>query len=389
MFQEYAAQGVKAILLCTTQRTGSTMLCEQMRATGELGYPGETLLPVTRLLRKNKTLQQPRYETYFSKGLQGQVYALKVMYRYAALVGKYLAADPDPLTSLYKTFAPATWVYLKREDRLGQAISRFFNIRTAQSHRVETHGASLMGKAKPISTDYNRHVDFDYLFLLQLREEIDADNQGWEDFFTRFALQPIRLVYEEIVDRHEHLNQIAQASGIGLHLTQLPETGLRPVRNQYSQKMRQLFESVQATLGLATPTHQNLLQATLQALDAQCPEKNEWYFFQKAMALTKANEPGLALESLEAGLATMPDFVEYYVKLAHLRARVRDGRQSAEASVAQSRLLFAADPESLTRLDNYLFHTYLRPHKRPQARHAELSAHRSEEDATEPPQEDP
>lgn len=208
------------IILCATQRCGSTLIVEDMRNTGVLGQPEEWFLP-----------WDPSKENDWNKALMGVhkratgengVSAVKVMANQLFNIDACLSNTIEPTPSgdfphFAATFKDAKWVWLRREDIVFQAISRLLAQQTGINHATanaeDEHFAGNL--AKGYNTNYNERAEYRYGALLRFATAITIENLAWKRFFSSHGITPLELVYEDVIQDPDigHLDMLASLIG--------------------------------------------------------------------------------------------------------------------------------------------------------------------------------
>ena len=216
---------MKDIVLCATQRCGSTMIVEDMRNTGVLGQPKEWFLP----WKPNKedanwarTMVRVRQNGTGENG----VFAVKVMANQIADIDACLATITDTPASekagSYPRFAnlfqDAAWIRLLRRDIVSQAISRVMSRQTGINHAtanadVEHFAGNL---AKGYDPSYNQEAVYRFEAIFKSVSSIILENLAWDRFFETSGIVPTELVYEDIVkdEGMRHLDIMAELIGL-------------------------------------------------------------------------------------------------------------------------------------------------------------------------------
>jgi trehalose 2-sulfotransferase len=213
------------IILCATQRCGSTMIVEDMRNTGALGMPEEWFIP----------WQKDRSDEDLAKDLAGirrrasgpnGVSAIKVMANQLSWIENNLKQvikpPPGPMFfRFHKVFEKAVWVWLRRDDIVAQAVSRVMAQQTGINHATsgEAHfaGKLLVGYHE----DYNDRAQYNYDAILRECTAITLENLAWQRFFENFGITPLKFVYENVASDPTlgHLDLVAAAVGLDAPLT--------------------------------------------------------------------------------------------------------------------------------------------------------------------------
>src|SRR5665213_1559894 len=107
------------IIVCATQRSGSTLVCEDLRNNG-LGLAEEHFLRVLAPNRPRDGVADLKIVENAGRGPNG-IYSVKVMSSYADRVDEFLAAPKGGANGtggiwpgLYAHFQDAIWVYVMR-----------------------------------------------------------------------------------------------------------------------------------------------------------------------------------------------------------------------------------------------------------------------------------
>jgi len=226
-----------AYLVCATQRSGSTLLCELLKGTDVAGVPDEYFEE----LRATGMPRQPRqyFETSSLSGIAdglppidpgrpeqpgdfegwfayvvkrgttpNGVFGAKMMWNYFDDFRTRIAELPGLgglrfTEALDEVFPNLRIIFVRRRDKLAQAVSLWKAIQT-QQWRNEAEG----------ETD-QREADYDYDALRFLVEELHRWDSRWEDWFSVTGREPIRVIYEEFVNsRAATVGRVLDALGI-------------------------------------------------------------------------------------------------------------------------------------------------------------------------------
>jgi LPS sulfotransferase NodH len=177
--------------ICTQPRSGSNLLCQILSSTDQLGYPLEYFNGLGR-----RSLGQPDFpdapELQIDAILRlgatpNGVYAVKLFASQFAAFSRRVRWM-DLLPSL-------RFVYLSRDDLLGQAIS---------SARAQQTGQYRSTQAARRAAVYDADLIRSQLITI-VRERAQ-----WEAFFARTGIKPLRIVYERLLeDRSRHVDLVA------------------------------------------------------------------------------------------------------------------------------------------------------------------------------------
>jgi len=231
-------------LVCATQRSGSTLLCELLRATDVAGVPDEYF----ERLRRTGLPRQPReyfedpsvkdiadrlpsttpgrseqsgeFEQWFRYVLQrgttpNGVFGAKMMWNYFDDFKQRMAELPglDDMSfneMLDEVFPRLKIVFIRRRDKVAQAVSLWKAIQT-QQWRTESESAS-----EELGDENAPHVDYDFRAIEHLLNELHRWDARWEDWFHATGRDPIRVFYDEFTtSRAATIGRVLDALGIG------------------------------------------------------------------------------------------------------------------------------------------------------------------------------
>jgi len=210
------------IILCATQRCGSTLIAEDMRNCKELGSPEEYFIPW-----KNAAAHTNWKQSYFSickkaKGTNG-VSAIKIMANQLPNIEECLSTFVQPASSgdlpcFATIFSTSKWVWLKRDDVIAQAVSRVIAQQTGINHATmsqdDEHFAGNL--LKGYTDDYNSSTKYNFKAILSQVVSINMENLCWSRFFSRLDINPLVLLYEDVI-RDKHFTHIDKLSDLISH----------------------------------------------------------------------------------------------------------------------------------------------------------------------------
>lgn len=220
-----------AYLVCSTQRSGSTLLCEMLKGTGVAGCPEEffeavreTGLPphpgayLTGLARTGVGIRDeltppegPEYsslvgiddyrrhlERTFAWGATANgVFGAKLMFNQVpdlhALAGdlpEFSGLEPAQLLErLFGGRGELRYIWVSRRDKVRQAVSLWKALQT----RRWRHSEGENGQATT--------PQYHFGGIQHLVQRLESDDRGWREFFSENGLQPLALSYEDDLER--------------------------------------------------------------------------------------------------------------------------------------------------------------------------------------------
>jgi LPS sulfotransferase NodH len=231
-------------LICATPRSGSTLLCTALDDTGLAGHPEEHF----EVLLETGRPRQPR--DYFQRSNDPEVWALLDDPEFEDVLGEYggryaehpASRDPswhppDFDTLVEEALRRGTtengvlgtkimWAYLRDFVRLARRTPRLRSVapcdvpasvlpnlqRFVWIHRRDTtrQAVSLW---KALQTQQwrrdsdeelgGRDLRFSFAAVDHLKLRIDEHNAAWQNYFEECGLEPMEVIYEELVDDYE------------------------------------------------------------------------------------------------------------------------------------------------------------------------------------------
>lgn len=273
-------------VICATPRSGSTLLCEALRATGVAGSPGEHF----EFLLDTGLPKRPR--DYFQRSDDPEVWALLDDLEFRELLGKHggwygeegdTKADKAPdfealrrralregttengvfgtkiMWAYFRDFvrlalrtpegagmtpyeAPAAvlpnmngYIWIRRGDTVRQAVSLWKALQT-QQWRAD-HEGGMSGQAA------RRELRFHFAAVDHLRLRIDEHNAAWQSFLERSGANYVGVVYEELIEDYERtMRRVMSAMGLPLPEYLGPEhLGMRRQADALSEEWVRLY----------------------------------------------------------------------------------------------------------------------------------------------------
>ncbi len=212
-------------VLCGTPRSGSTLLCEMLAATGVAGRPHSYFRQEDVEewadawgVPHPQGIEDPSFDRDYLSAMRREgsagtgVFGLRLMWASVAdatrRLNRALGADRDVAASLQAAFGPALYVHVSRDDKVAQAISRLRAERSGLWH-LAADGSVLEGTTSP------RTVGYDGARIAELVAELECDEAAWRAFFEARGIVPLRLVYEDVAaDPTAALARILVALGL-------------------------------------------------------------------------------------------------------------------------------------------------------------------------------
>ena len=237
-------------LICTTPRSGSTLLCELLTGTGIAGRPDEYF----QQLRSTGRPMRPRdylegvapgivpSETHDGELEEHQLYdphrfldfeeyvdwvkdrattpngvfGAKIMWPYMAGLVDGLTPGPrerataDPAELLAGTFPGLRYVWLRRMDKVRQAVSLWRALQTWNWRKDAT--AASRG---PQERAAGPPLRYSFEAIDHLRRRLISYDRAWEIYFEQASIRPLTLTYEAFShEMHETVIWILRHAGV-------------------------------------------------------------------------------------------------------------------------------------------------------------------------------
>jgi trehalose 2-sulfotransferase len=213
---------VRGYLICATPRSGSYYLCDLMRSTGLLGSPHEYF--GTAAMRRYGHADYPadigaQIEMARTRGCTANgVFGAKLFPDQLADTppGAIMAGMGQPLL-----------IQLERADQLAQAISLT---------RAALSNSFFAGQPSTTEPHFDAPLIRDYLELL-IRW-----NAGWQLWFARHGVVPLRLLYEDVMRNPQNsVDRVAAALGVGVARIDPARLAMETQRDALSDEWRERF----------------------------------------------------------------------------------------------------------------------------------------------------
>ncbi|MCV0394717.1 MAG: Stf0 sulfotransferase family protein [Rhizobiaceae bacterium] len=195
-------------IICTSPRSGSTLLCDMLTATGLAGKPAsyffgislEEWLEELDMAPAETTSERDVLEAVFAvalhKGRNGTgMFGLRMQaHGFAFFREKLAVLHPGNLSDrerLERAFGATLFVHLTRPDKLDQAVSYLKAQQTGLWH-VAPDGSELERLAPQGEPRYDREA------IRACVETMAAWDRDWNDWFVREGIEPLRISYDDL-----------------------------------------------------------------------------------------------------------------------------------------------------------------------------------------------
>lgn len=195
----------KSYVVCSTGRSGSSLLCKTLASLGDCGNPAEYFHPKD-LLPALKIENSHSFADYYLKVIQqgttsNGVFGVKIHldhFRDLLLLTRENIDEFKNKSDLEITemlFPNPSFIYISRQDILRQAISTSLAFQTnIWGVNRKKEGKLHRKKIKP---------RFDPLNIYRYKVGLKMANRAWEKFFDKNSLPFKRVIYEDFVNSYE------------------------------------------------------------------------------------------------------------------------------------------------------------------------------------------
>lgn len=211
-------------VICTSPRSGSTMLCGLLATTGHMGAPNShfhtpslaSWLKTYDLRRSDFATEQQTLAAIFAAakvlgtggtdvfGLRLQRDSFDFFMQQTALLFPDATSD---LARIEAAFGPTLFIHLTRPNKLEQAISRVKAAQTGLWHRAKD--GSEMERSSPAKAPA-----YDAEAITHHMADLTALDHAWNAWFDREGIAPLRISYDTLsTDPPSVLRSILQEMG--------------------------------------------------------------------------------------------------------------------------------------------------------------------------------
>jgi LPS sulfotransferase NodH len=254
-------QPYRSYILCTSPRSGSTLLCKLLSATGIAGHPGSyfheaSIASWQEDLGLEAVPAEPEMATLrkvfaaaIEKGSRGTgLFGLRLQrHSFAYFMEKLAVLHPERPTDLERlkaAFGETLFIHLTRRDKIAQAVSY---VRAEQSglwHRA-ADGSELERLSDPIALHYDQSA------LKEKYGRFTRFDRDWQAWFEREKIIPFPITYEDLaVDPQAALRRVLERLGLDCAMAGNVVPGVAKLADatnaDWATRLRQDFETATA-----------------------------------------------------------------------------------------------------------------------------------------------
>lgn len=188
---ENLSGSVASYFIAGSRRSGGTLLCSALQSTGVAGCPREDVGAWTAYFQGRSWHYRSLDDYLMAQWRLGAsargVYGCLLMFSHWMTICDSQNTRDWPSRWLERIGRPE-WIFLRRRDRLAQAISLYKAEKTRLWRDV--------GEARIALDD----IAYDRAAIEDCRQRLERDDQAWQAFFNRFGVQRTELYYEDIAN---------------------------------------------------------------------------------------------------------------------------------------------------------------------------------------------
>lgn len=219
----------KPIIIMSTQRSGSTMVCKDLKQTGVLGNPGEHFLSWCQKFENRHLLDWSIELSNVLKksSTQNGVSCIKVMANYVARIGSIFLdiqsfQSKNSIDTFFEDYKGCVWIRVYRQDKIRQAISRVIARKTKVYHSF----------SDKLTEDYSQKLTYNFNDIQEEIINIQNEEKVWDSFIDKNSINPYLIIYEDVIDNTDYINDL------------LGKLNLENIKNNISRKTRRLSNKV-------------------------------------------------------------------------------------------------------------------------------------------------
>lgn len=180
-------------IICFTERCGSTMLCSLIKKTNCLGIPDEYINPrgvAQMYLQKYPAKDIFQYFDLLRRNqVTNDVFGMKTsFYDINFLLERGIVGE---------LLSPVKFIYMTRHNVIQQAISSY---RARNSNMWHIYKNQSISFEQPV-------IEYNELEILSHVESRLKERLQWENFFTLYSINPLRITYEDVLENPQKVLQ--------------------------------------------------------------------------------------------------------------------------------------------------------------------------------------
>ncbi|MEO1249952.1 MAG: Stf0 family sulfotransferase [Pseudomonadota bacterium] len=241
-------------VICTSPRSGSTLLCDLLTQTDVAGRPNshfhrpsiDAWLDTYKLERdadkSERVVLGEIFQHAIERGTGGTgLFGLRLQRHSFDFFSEKLAVlhpgHPSDVDRFQAAFGRTLFIHLKRDDKVEQAISHVKAEQTGLWH-VAPDGTEIERNAAPKEPVYDSEA------IRARFDEASALDRQWEDWFSTEGIEPLRVSYHDLAsDPPATLRRILEKLGLNGEAATGVEPGVAKLADKTSNDWARRFRS--------------------------------------------------------------------------------------------------------------------------------------------------
>lgn len=216
------AINMKKIIILSTQRSGSTMVCDDFEGTGVLGRPSEYFINAIENFELNNSENSKALLKEVDKKGSGRngVTSVKIMSNQIQsiieiILDSKLISETRPDYAFKEYFQSAFFVRVNRLDKVAQAVSRLSASKTGIYHTSDRSDdlKGMLGKLSDQDRDESELTIEDYEIEEEIRN-IEKEEKYLTALCNKLNINVVGVNYENCIDNQNYLDTIGKILGI-------------------------------------------------------------------------------------------------------------------------------------------------------------------------------
>ncbi len=212
-------QAGKSVILCASQRTGSSLIFDDLLNVAGCKRTASELLYERIILEKTQRPWSEVWEEVSQKSRIPGYFVGKVMFHYTPRISNFierysaeeiercLEFAPELFDAFYNFFRDAIWVYIERRNVFAQAVSMYLAETTNVWRRLVEEPQQGDVPIPAVAYEYGKLKEYLQGFL--------AEREQWQNFFRHYKITPIRISYEDAASGYpDYLKELLDRIGL-------------------------------------------------------------------------------------------------------------------------------------------------------------------------------
>jgi trehalose 2-sulfotransferase len=181
-------------LVCSVERTGSTLFCQLLDSMNIAGHPAVEYFKAAEEVRAHQEQTFPKFSDYLAyvraqTTTDNDVLGSRIMWTHMPNILAKMQQESPNLSDieLFQQAFPSLkhFIFTYRKDIVEQAVSWAIAVQT--------------GQWKSDAAPSNTESIYNFALIDLLYREVQAHNLAWERWFQCFGIEPLRVEYEDLV----------------------------------------------------------------------------------------------------------------------------------------------------------------------------------------------